>query len=83
VDARDAEERTPLHWACTRGHTSMVLLLLEKGAIPDVEDCRGVRPIYEAAKKKSCDHCQDTARSWRRSTLSEDTRKCSAYINLR
>ncbi len=29
----------------------MVLLLLESGAIPNAEDCRGVKPIHEAVRK--------------------------------
>ncbi|KUJ10009.1 ankyrin [Mollisia scopiformis] len=51
VDIRDGEDRTPLHWACARGHVSMVSLLLGNGATPDPEDCRGVKPIHEAARK--------------------------------
>lgn len=42
VDPRDGQNRTPLHWACARGHASMVSLLLKAGAMPDAEDNQGV-----------------------------------------
>jgi ankyrin repeat protein len=51
VDARDAEDRTRLHWACAQGYTSLASLLLNNGANPDLEDTRGVKPIREAARK--------------------------------
>jgi len=43
MDLRDSEDRTPLHWACARGHTAIAALLLEHGADPNPEDCRGVK----------------------------------------
>ncbi|RDW73411.1 ankyrin-3 [Coleophoma cylindrospora] len=51
VDCHDADDRTPLHWACARGHTTMASLLLECGAAPNAEDCQGVKPIHDAARK--------------------------------
>lgn len=38
VDARDADGRTPLHWACARGNVEAAKMLLRFGADPDVPD---------------------------------------------
>ena len=35
------EDRTPLHWACARGHTRCVDLLLAAGADPELTDASG------------------------------------------
>lgn len=50
VDSCDAAQRTPLQWACRRGHVEVVSLLLQKSAKPDEDDFQGVKPLHEAAK---------------------------------
>lgn len=49
VNALDPDDRTPLHWACRRGHAEIVALFLQHGAQADAHDCRGTTPIHEAA----------------------------------
>jgi ankyrin repeat protein len=53
VDSRDVEERTPLLWASSSGHSGIVSTLLEYGAVPDAEDEWGVKSIHLAAKQNS------------------------------
>ena len=49
VDAKDADERTPLHHAALAGHAELVALLLEKGAAADAVDEGGWTPLLSAA----------------------------------
>lgn len=51
VSSSDADGKTPLHWACRKGHLRMCSFLLNHGAQPDAEDWRGVKPIHESARK--------------------------------
>jgi ankyrin repeat protein len=50
VNARDASNRTPLHWAVTCGHANLVKLLLERGAHYDTSDEHGT-PLHDAARR--------------------------------
>eukprot|EP01137_Pigoraptor_chileana_P018413 Opistho-2@77847 len=43
----------PLHWACDRGHESVVALLLRCGADVGVRDAEGQTPLHFAS---ACDH---------------------------
>lgn len=49
VNARDAIERTALHWACQEGHTECVRLLLASGADASVVDVSGRLALHVAA----------------------------------
>jgi ankyrin repeat protein len=58
VNAKDTKNRTPLHLACNStadtestatDRSDLVELLLQKGALPNVEDCKGRTPIFYAA----------------------------------
>ena len=51
VNSLDATERTPLQWACRRGHDEIVSLLLQNGGEPDHDDYQGVKSLHEAAKR--------------------------------
>lgn len=50
VDELDFQERTPLHWAALRGHTSVVVLLLKNSAAPAPSDVCGLTPLHLAAR---------------------------------
>ena len=70
----------PIHWACTRGHTEVVKLLLRLGASIDAIDIKHTTPLVIAAQydhtllvfyliKEHADHtivddCRDTALHW-------------------
>ena len=41
VAAQDAEGQTALHYAASCGHKGLVLLLLERGADPNIADQEG------------------------------------------
>ena len=43
--------RTPLHVASSHGKTTLVMLLLELGAIVDVWDCYKCTPLHDAARE--------------------------------
>jgi len=49
VNARDKNERTPLHYACREAYSEMVLYLLDKGADVNARDVNGVTPLHWAA----------------------------------
>lgn len=51
VDTLSSWGRTPLFYACLRGHTQLVDYLLEKGASVDIAGSDGVTPMHCAAKK--------------------------------
>ena len=55
VDSLDAARRTPLQWACRRGHVEVASLLLQQGAKPNEDDFQGVKPLHEAAKRNHAD----------------------------
>lgn len=46
---RDRQQRTALHYACGRGDTSDVHLLLRNGAVVDAADVQGFTPLHMAA----------------------------------
>ena len=56
VDLTDNSKRTPLSYACDRGHLSTVKLLLKEGADPEAQDVNGITPIVVACKNgwKEC-----------------------------
>lgn len=45
VDARDNEQKTPLHWAAVNGYAEAVALLVKHGADPKAKDKWGHTPI--------------------------------------
>lgn len=50
VNQLDAELRTPITWASTRGHAHVVDLLLQNKANADPDDRVGLKPLHYAAK---------------------------------
>jgi ankyrin repeat protein len=50
LDAKDSARHTPLHHACRSGKSESVMLLLEAGANPDVEDYAGLIPLHACAE---------------------------------
>jgi len=55
VNARDAEECTPLHWAAEYGHSSIARILLQHGADVDARDHRQRTSLHRAAKRGELD----------------------------
>lgn len=51
VNARDIDERTPLHWSCAIGDVDIVTVLLSAGATPEAEDKEGVTPLEYAMRE--------------------------------
>jgi len=51
IDAQNSVGQTPLHVACARGNWSVVRLLLNKGANPNIADRRGFTPGQHAHKR--------------------------------
>src|SRR5687768_2020174 len=49
VDARDDDDRTPLHVACAHGHDEVVASLLALGCSSNVADAYGFTPMSVAA----------------------------------
>jgi ankyrin repeat protein len=52
VDSRDADKRTPLHWAVMRSDVAHVALLLEHKADPNIEDLNGEAPLHMAVQRR-------------------------------
>ena len=50
IDEKDADGRTALSWAATRGDLSSVALLLKYGADPNVASLRGQTPLHWASQ---------------------------------
>ena len=53
IDEKDADGRTALSWAATRGDLRSVTLLLQYGADPDVASIRGQTPLHWASQNHS------------------------------
>ncbi|KAM0083202.1 hypothetical protein ACKRZS_004614 [Fusarium odoratissimum] len=51
LNRTDSHGWTPLHWAVSMGHKSMVEILLRSGASPDLPDLAGWTPTFWAAFK--------------------------------
>lgn len=49
VNWKDKEERTPLHWACDRGHQELFQLLVSKNADLNARDADGLTPLHYAS----------------------------------
>lgn len=47
---QNTRRQTPLHWACLKGHLAVVVLLLERGADPNVSDTEGYTPLTTAVQ---------------------------------
>jgi hypothetical protein len=48
------EGETALHWAVSRRHTEIVVMLLEAGANPNVPDNDGYTPLHDVAEMGDC-----------------------------
>lgn len=53
IDEKDADGRTALSWAATRGDLRSVSLLLQYGAAPNMATMRGQTPLHWAAQNRS------------------------------
>jgi ankyrin len=49
IEARDIENKTPLHWAAELGEEELARILLEFGADIEAQDCTGSTPFHWAA----------------------------------
>jgi hypothetical protein len=58
VDARDANGRTPLHWACRGTHPELVVYLVETGADVNAVDNSGVTPLHSVAFRGNWELCR-------------------------
>ena len=52
INLADAQRRTALHWSCFRGDMASILLMLENGADPLVQDGNGHTAVEVAMAKK-------------------------------
>lgn len=50
TNERDESKRTPLSWACAKGHVNIVALLLRHVEDPDLDDSVGWKPLHYAAQ---------------------------------
>ncbi|KAF5535051.1 ankyrin repeat domain-containing protein [Fusarium mexicanum] len=55
LNKNDSHGWTPLHWAVSMGHESIVEILLRSGASPDLPDIAGWTPTFWAAFKGHAD----------------------------
>ncbi|EWG52246.1 hypothetical protein FVEG_11036 [Fusarium verticillioides 7600] len=55
LNKSDSHGWTPLHWAVSMGHKSVVAILLRSGASPDLPDLAGWTPTFWAAFKGHAD----------------------------
>ncbi|KAH7173268.1 ankyrin repeat-containing domain protein [Fusarium flagelliforme] len=55
LNKTDSHGWTPLHWAVSMGHESLVRILLRSGASPDLPDLAGWTPTFWAAFKGHAD----------------------------
>ncbi|KAF5706589.1 ankyrin repeat domain-containing protein [Fusarium mundagurra] len=55
LNKNDSHGWTPLHWAVSMGHKSVVEILLRSGASPDLPDLAGWTPTFWAAFKGHAD----------------------------
>ncbi|KIW78252.1 hypothetical protein Z517_08086 [Fonsecaea pedrosoi CBS 271.37] len=51
LEAKDADGRTPLVYACLRGHNDVMITLLERGADPNIEDHAGKNTLQIMASE--------------------------------
>ena len=61
VDVLDRNQRTPLHWAASRGNFEYVRLLLKRGAKVEVNDVEGKTPLHWAVSSGSV--CQEEVKN--------------------
>ena len=53
LEAKDADQRTPLFWAAARNKTRVCTLLMERGANVNAADTRGITPLMLAARNNN------------------------------
>ncbi|CAD5216877.1 unnamed protein product [Bursaphelenchus okinawaensis] len=53
INTRDANSKTPLHYAAENRHWKAIELLVEQGASADIKDAEGNTPLLLAVKTKS------------------------------
>jgi ankyrin repeat protein/Tol biopolymer transport system component len=58
VDARDANGRTPLHWACRGVHADAARYLVAAGADVGAADESGVTPLHSVAFRGNAELCR-------------------------
>ena len=50
IQPQSSIQRTPLHLACIRGHTTIARLLIDNGADPDCKDFDENTPLHYASE---------------------------------